>query len=80
MPLSSRRTTCRNRSGIALLMRRLGAVTLRIGHGAADDDIGGLRPLEESEEALVIVGAVSLASISKVTEWQVPMASSPTQR
>ena len=30
--------------GIALLVRRLGAVALRIGHGAADHDIGGLRP------------------------------------
>ena len=43
---------------IALLMRRLGAVALRIGHGAADDDIGGLRALEEGEKAPVIIGAV----------------------
>ena len=44
--------------GVALLVRRLGAVALRIGHGAADDDVGRLRALEEGEEALVIVGAL----------------------
>ena len=44
--------------GIALLVRRLGAVALRVGHGAADDDIGGLRAPQEGEKALVVVGAV----------------------
>ncbi len=39
-------------------MRRFGAVALGIGHGAADHHIGGLRALEEGEEALVIIGAV----------------------
>ena len=45
--------------GIALLMRRLGTVAFRIGHGAADDDIRRLRALEESEKAPVIIGAVA---------------------
>ena len=38
-------------------MRRLRAVALGIGHGAADHDIGRLRPLEEGKKALVIIGA-----------------------
>jgi len=43
---------------IGLLVRRLGAVALGIGHGAADHHVGGLRALEKCQEAPVIIGAV----------------------
>ena len=36
---------------VALLVRRLGAIALGIGHGAADDDVGALRALEEFRES-----------------------------
>ena len=42
---------------VGLLVRRLGAVAFRVGHGAADDDVGRLRALEEGKEALVVIGA-----------------------
>ena len=65
MPLSSRRTTWRNKSGIALLVRRLGAVALGVGHCPADHDTGRLRPLEKSEKALVIFAAVLAVDIER---------------
>ena len=43
--------------GIGLLVRRLGAVALGIGHRAADDDVGGLRAPQEGQKPLVIIGA-----------------------
>jgi len=38
-------------------MRRLGAVAFRVGHGAADHNVGDLRAFDEGEEALVVVGS-----------------------
>ena len=49
--------------GIALLMGRLGAIALGIGHCSADHDVGRLRSLKKSEEALVIVAALLVVDI-----------------
>ena len=42
---------------IRLLVRRPGAVALRIGHRSPDDDVRSLRAAQESQEPLVIIGA-----------------------
>src|SRR5262249_60892281 len=49
--------------GIALLMGRLGAIALGIGHCSADHDVSGLRSFEKAEEALVIFAAVLAVDI-----------------